>query len=326
MESRKIQFNGRSTYIISLPKKWVEERMLKAGDRLLIETSDSGNLTMRAEARGDDDILIKSLEVTNLLPKEIERRVISCYLDGFDELKIISKVRILPEQREAILNILRRVLGAEILAETSNEVVVNDFLDMKDLPPKNVLRRMYVIVEFMLKNSVQAFFSRDKILANDVINRDEEVDKFYLLATREIIEGVKRKSGVEFDVPPEKVIHFLSIAKSLERIADHCVKISVIVKEEEWDISGELEKELEAFYILVFEKLELALKSFFKGDKKLADMTLNAKDEIHSTVSRILMKIEGKPDTLSVFTILDSFQRVYAYSTDIAECTLDIMT
>ncbi|MFL6337773.1 MAG: AbrB/MazE/SpoVT family DNA-binding domain-containing protein, partial [Nitrososphaeraceae archaeon] len=31
-EVRKIQFTGRSTYILSLPKKWMEEMHLKPGD------------------------------------------------------------------------------------------------------------------------------------------------------------------------------------------------------------------------------------------------------------------------------------------------------
>ena len=33
---RKIQFTGRSTYILSLPKKWIEEMKLKAGDHVSI--------------------------------------------------------------------------------------------------------------------------------------------------------------------------------------------------------------------------------------------------------------------------------------------------
>ena len=31
-EVRRIQFTGRSTYILSLPKKWMNEMNLKAGD------------------------------------------------------------------------------------------------------------------------------------------------------------------------------------------------------------------------------------------------------------------------------------------------------
>ena len=33
---RKVQFTGRSTYVLSLPKKWIEEMHVKAGDRVTL--------------------------------------------------------------------------------------------------------------------------------------------------------------------------------------------------------------------------------------------------------------------------------------------------
>jgi phosphate uptake regulator len=35
-EMRKIQFTGRSTFIISLPKKWMHEMQLNVGDPVTI--------------------------------------------------------------------------------------------------------------------------------------------------------------------------------------------------------------------------------------------------------------------------------------------------
>jgi len=40
-ETRKIQFTGKSTYIVSLPKKWVNSLGLKAGSPILITQQDS---------------------------------------------------------------------------------------------------------------------------------------------------------------------------------------------------------------------------------------------------------------------------------------------
>jgi phosphate uptake regulator len=40
-EIRKIQFTGNSTYIISLPKKWVTELGLKAGSQLIISQQNN---------------------------------------------------------------------------------------------------------------------------------------------------------------------------------------------------------------------------------------------------------------------------------------------
>ncbi|NOZ59692.1 MAG: AbrB/MazE/SpoVT family DNA-binding domain-containing protein [Euryarchaeota archaeon] len=321
MESRKLQFTGRSTYVVSLPKAWVRERGLKAGDRVLIEVTESGDLLIRADASRVEEPRTKSLDISGLSPRQIERRVVSAYLFGFDELRITSRHRILPDQREAVMNILRRILGTEVLAETSHEMVVNDLLDFKEISPRSILRRMQVIAEFMFKNAVEAFFSRDRELAKDVIARDEEVDKFYLLATREIIEGIRRAGRANIDVPPEKAVHYLSVARSLERIADHSVKISSLVgRTPPEEVAGELRK----LYAEVVENFEKASRSFFSGDVNLADAVLDARDKLQRMVSSLLEQIEDKPGTIGAFTLLDSFQRVYAYSADIAESTLDM--
>lgn len=46
MEFRKIQFTGRSSYIISLPKKWIKENELKQGDVVPLLINPHGSITV----------------------------------------------------------------------------------------------------------------------------------------------------------------------------------------------------------------------------------------------------------------------------------------
>ena len=48
-EIRKLQVTGGSTYIVSLPRKWVTEHGLSAKDRIKIEWRPSGSLRLNAE-------------------------------------------------------------------------------------------------------------------------------------------------------------------------------------------------------------------------------------------------------------------------------------
>lgn len=50
METRKVYVSGGSTYVISLPKKWVKKTDLKAGDSLLV-TEQGGSLLVGASIR-----------------------------------------------------------------------------------------------------------------------------------------------------------------------------------------------------------------------------------------------------------------------------------
>ena len=46
---RKLQLTGGSTYIVSLPKRWVMEHQLSAKDEVRIEWRPSGSLRVSAE-------------------------------------------------------------------------------------------------------------------------------------------------------------------------------------------------------------------------------------------------------------------------------------
>ena len=45
-ETRKVQFTGGSTYIISLPKRWISENQVKKGSFIKLRTEEGGLLTI----------------------------------------------------------------------------------------------------------------------------------------------------------------------------------------------------------------------------------------------------------------------------------------
>ncbi len=49
MEGRKLQLAGKSTFLISLPKRWVVGAGLKAGDTLLIQNESDGSTSVRSQ-------------------------------------------------------------------------------------------------------------------------------------------------------------------------------------------------------------------------------------------------------------------------------------
>src|SRR5688572_6277400 len=84
---RKIQFTGRSTYILSLPKKWIEEMNLKAGDHVSILRSSNNSLciTPEQEKRLQDSTNEVSTQVLiDEGPNTLKRKIVSMYLSGYN--------------------------------------------------------------------------------------------------------------------------------------------------------------------------------------------------------------------------------------------------
>ncbi|MEM9691389.1 MAG: phosphate signaling complex protein PhoU [Myxococcota bacterium] len=83
------------------------------------------------------------------------------------------------------------------------------------------IHRMAAIVQGMVKDAIDAFVDRSVVKARGVIVRDDEVDALYNRAFQEILEMmITDRSDVR------RGIHFQSVAKWLERMADHSTNLA----------------------------------------------------------------------------------------------------
>jgi antitoxin component of MazEF toxin-antitoxin module len=110
---RKVQFTGRSTYVLSLPKKWIEEMHLKAGDQVTLVRELDNSLsvipifTAARESLNEVTTFISPRESGNTL----RRKVVSIYLAGYNIIHLkIKSGRMNPELRDAVRELVRRNL------------------------------------------------------------------------------------------------------------------------------------------------------------------------------------------------------------------------
>ncbi len=99
---RKIQLTGGSTYIVSLPSKWVKNNHLTRGSEVKIEESkDRLVLYNSSDVKTEID---KVLNIGQIDTKSLQRALISIYISGFDTLTIRSSNYISDEIRDTIKN------------------------------------------------------------------------------------------------------------------------------------------------------------------------------------------------------------------------------
>ena len=83
------------------------------------------------------------------------------------------------------------------------------------------LRRMSRLVEVMLADALDAYVNRDQAKAEDVIERDLEVDQIYNSLFRELLTHMMEDPRT---IAPAMHLHF--IAKNIERVGDHATNLS----------------------------------------------------------------------------------------------------
>lgn len=83
------------------------------------------------------------------------------------------------------------------------------------------IRRLAKTVQMLLRDALDAFIRRDAALAEDVRQRDRDVDEMYNALFREFVTYMMEDSR---NISPMMHLHF--IAKNIERVGDHATGIA----------------------------------------------------------------------------------------------------
>jgi phosphate uptake regulator len=231
-ETRKLQYTGGSSYIVSLPKKWIQDLGLKQGDHVVILRGGNSTLQIApASKRPIKEQKEATIEVSkDNNPYFIARKLIALYFLGFNVINVVSKEdRLIAEQREVIKNIIRRVLmGTEIIADSAAGITLQVLINLLDLSVDTAFKRMLLIAKSMYRDTILSLEENNIELAQEVVKSDDEVDRFSFYIVRQLKIAIKneyllKEIGLE---EPRNCLGYRLIAKSVERVADHAVRIA----------------------------------------------------------------------------------------------------
>ena len=346
---RKVQFTGRSTYQLSLPKKWINEMHIKAGDLVTIVRHANNSLSILP---GNNRIGPSNLtnEVTAiLLPNEgvnsLKRKVVSIYLAGYNIIQLKSKNRrINPSQRDAVREVVRRnLVGTEIIADASDLITIQVLLSFPELSVNTAVRRMFLIANSMYKDAMSSLAELNYELAKVVIKSDDEVDRFSLYILRNLViatqnERILREIGLK---KSSDCLSYRVAVKSIERVADHASGIADKCLRLKGQISKEVFQKMEKMSQLSLMLLGDSVEAFLRRDYTLADSVGDKAENIRSIESEILSFIDkGKKvarqnannkenddnnnsTNINTKLILEDLRRTAEHATDIAEAAMN---
>src|SRR5260370_2184690 len=174
VELRKLQMTGGASYTVSLPKDWVKEQGLKAGDVVAgIQRSDS-SLTLVPHDKvpaGRN----KGAEVTVSPPKDqdkeqILRTILAQYLAGYDIIRVRFPITARPDLRTYLREAARKMfVGSEIIEESKDELILQCLSSYGDLPAPKVISRMSLIAQLMLGDHEDSLSGWARSLADELI-------------------------------------------------------------------------------------------------------------------------------------------------------------
>ncbi|RMW34605.1 MAG: phosphate uptake regulator PhoU [Nitrosopumilus sp.] len=333
-ETRKIQFTGKSSYIVSLPKQWILDLGLKQGDQIRMVRKGSSTLELfppkfesRNQKKEEAVIEINSEEKAS----SIVRKLISLYFLGFKTINVKPKDgRLSPIQRNTVKEAVKRMLmGSEIISDSSSGITVQVLVNLLELSVDGAFKRMIHLAKSMSSDALLAVKENNDELAQEVINTDDEVDRFgfYIIRQLKIAiqnEHMLKEMGFR---NPRNCLGYRLVVKNIERTGDHAAFIAKDLLEFKKPVKKEILQKLQDMNEFCLSSLDDACLALFKEDYAQAERTIEETNDIVKFEKKVREASKSLKDDEEIYRVrrmTENIRRISEYASDIAEIVLNM--
>ena len=162
-------------------------------------------------------------------------------------------------------NTVKKILmGSEITAESSDGITIQILINLVELSVVGALKRMLLLAKAMQNDALLAIKEGNTELANEVINSDDDVDRFSFYITRQLaiaIENEHLLKEMGFSNARD-CLGYRLIIKNIERIGDHAVRISKDVLDYEKPLNRKIFDAIRDMSDFAISVIELSKFSF----------------------------------------------------------------
>ncbi len=251
MEYRKLISFGKSSFVISLPKAWINKNKLAKGALLYLEESGPNLIISKedqAEAKKDKEMVIL---VDGKTKEWLAREVCSAYILNFRT--ITFKGKDLKSKIKDLQNIVQNLMALEIMEQSTDTIVAKDFLNMDKVSCEELIRKMDVVTRTMIQELHNVFDEDNYEHIND---RDKDVNRLYFLLYRAVLFNLENPTRAmkHFGYSSVDLMRLHSIGFYVEMIADETRRIARHVRNLKLTSTQQKQiakflKDIESYYI-----------------------------------------------------------------------------
>jgi phosphate uptake regulator len=317
-----------------LPKQWVTELGLKQGDQITI--TRQGKSGLKILPAKDQTKTIQTEEAILEIARDDEnstiiRKLVSLYFLGYKTIQIKPKTdRLQPGQRNAIKSAVKGMLmGAEIISDSVDGITIQVLVNLLELSVDGAFKRMLHLAKSMLKDALLAVKEGNIELAKEVIDSDDEVDRFGFYIIRQLKIAIQNEYMLK-DMGftnARQCLGYRLIVKNIERTGDHAVLITKDLLEFKRPIKNNIMEKIEDLNDFAVSVLDQACLALFKEDFNLAELAIRKASDASKYEKKMLESIKSLKDEEEAYRIRrmsENIIRIAEYASDIAEIVLNM--
>lgn len=346
---RRVQCTGRGSYIISLPKEWVDDLNLERGSEIAFNLQPNSTLTLvprkLKEKEGRDEASKPKEYYINVNPKDDPQSTLrmlrALYAISADIIRVhFRNLEDAAKYKIQTKNFVRdNFLGSEIIDETPDEITLQILIKHSEFPIEKAVRRMAIVALAANRDAIAAVKDQSSILFDSVINAHNDVERLGLYVVRQLKYGIERNLYRElgFKTPKEFLLYRMAV-NDIENISDNALNIinnlgalRKLIEEETLFIKEPLDEEiynqLVSFSSQAHQLYEDSIKALFKREYKEAERLISKRESMMPLENELIMLMSTKkidPNMVSILRLIfDSVRRILDYSKNMSELTLN---
>ena len=300
MDIRYLQRTSGGSYLISLPKEWVKDNGLAKGSQVGLIRLDYGTIMVDSNPLERP----RQREVQVDMSEDIGRELTAYYLSGYDRILIKAKTMVTTAQKQMIKVAASRLAGMEVINETSDSLLLVNLVVPVDLSVEDVMKRMHQIGSSMLEDAIAALVEGDRSLAENVVERDDALDRLYFLVIRLLRSAVNDlRMAEKMGILPAQCLDLRFAASMMEKIGDNSVNMSsfllegsskVLLPKSTMELSEEMSKQYER-----------ATRALLKGDFKLSNRVTKNRVRMREMLSMLGQELPSAPGARNALDIME---------------------
>ena len=330
MEIRKVQLTGGSSYIVTLPKEWIKTANIKKNDPLGLLIQSDGTLLITSKITQKRTQRIVEFDLRKIAKHPyLLRSLIGAYIAGYTTIKVKSDDRISPPIRGIVRDFIQATVGQEVVEETDSSITIRDLLNPLEMPFISTIKRMHIIVKGMYQDAIASLESGNRKLAEDIVSRDNDVDRLHWLVARQYNMILRNVSLAEkMNITMGMSATYYHISRIIERIGDHVNRIAQnVLHLVDYTIDKKIVNHLKSASDLSLEILNQSIGSFFKKDIQISNETIEMVKKLESRCEQLntLALQQKSVVAISIGYIVESIRRIGEYAEDISEHVINYL-
>ncbi|MBS3152750.1 phosphate uptake regulator PhoU [Candidatus Woesearchaeota archaeon] len=262
MGYRKLIGFGDSSFVVSLPKDWINKHGLKKGDGLMLDVENDAIKvrpfnTNNINSKEDTEISIEYTEDKQRFKAEL----IYAYISNFNLINILGKD--LHKHMPEIRKVVESLAALEVVQQSSTKVVLKDLLNVSDVAPYDILRRIDRIILSMIEDVNNALSGNIDSCLEALEQKETDVNRLANLVFKVLKRGLDPVDGAKLKLNVDEIFYYWELTLFVEKIGDQLKRIPRHIK-------SKVDKTVIDAYNALVEQYKAAMRANFTKNIPLA--------------------------------------------------------